>query len=88
MIETHWICDVCGKRVVEKESVENVNETGIQDWYTVTLNIGRVKDPINRKSTYKFGYSCSDDCVAKVIDYLKEKSLKEHEVEKHDDLPF
>lgn len=76
-VETHWICDVCGKRVIETGETKNANETGIRDWYAVNLSVGMVKDPIGGPRVYKLGYACGDRCLEKVIEWLKEKSVKE-----------
>ncbi len=74
-VETHWICDVCGKReVTTGERGPDRNETGIQHWFTVTLSIGHIQ---GRTSTqYKYGYACSAECVAVVVEHLKKEIMK------------
>ena len=84
-VETHWICDVCGNRVVKSSQTKDVNESGIKNWYVVNMRIGKVENPHQTHSAYRFGYACSEKCLGKVIDALKELAKKEmlnHEVEK------
>ena len=77
MIETHWICDVCGKRTIGSGDTENVNETEIQEWYVVSLQIGRVRGSFSGPSQlHKHGYACSDKCVRQVADDLRELGMK------------
>jgi len=71
-VETHWICDVCGERVVRSsEYGKDVNESKIKDWFNVNLNITSVANPLGKPNVHKYGYACSQKCLDKVIDWLK-----------------
>lgn len=76
-VETHWICDVCNKRIIKSDNDKDVNESGIKRWFVVNLNIHHVEDPIKGKRAFKYGYACSEECLNAVIDWMKKLTIKE-----------
>jgi len=76
-VETHWICDVCSKRIVKSSQTEDRCESEIKDWFVVNLRISKVANPITEKAVYKFGYACSRNCLKEVISWLKKLAEKE-----------
>lgn len=72
-IETHWICDVCGKRVVKSSEHQDVNESGIKDWFSISLHINSVKNPLSSEKRFvQYGYACSQKCLDKVIFHMQQ----------------
>lgn len=76
-VETHWICDVCKKRVIKSSQTEDVNESEIKKWFAINLTVSHVQDPIGGKRAYKYGYACSEECLKRVIDWLKKLAVDE-----------
>ncbi len=75
MVETHWICDVCGNRMIDRNQTKNVNETKIQDWFVITLNVCGVHYNIGEQ-VHLYGYACSKECYEKVIEEMKNTAYK------------
>lgn len=71
-VETHWICDVCGAREIRSSDHENVNETGIKEWFIIGLDVRPVKNPLDSgRKFHKYGYACSLKCIDRVITRMK-----------------
>lgn len=72
-VKTYWICDSCGAK-----KVKDANETLVQGWFSVILDIGMLltKRPFKSKGTRNCGYVCSEKCLEKVIDWLKESAIE------------
>ena len=83
-VETHWICDVCGGRVISTSQTKDVNESGIKKWFVVNLSISKVRDSFSNPRVYKYGYACSEKCLDAVIDWMKKASTKEMKRRKND----
>ncbi len=75
-VETHWICDVCGNRMISRGKTKNVNETEIRNWFVITLNVRRIDMHLSDKQAYEYGYACSQKCYEKVIKILKDDAYK------------
>lgn len=70
-VETHWICDVCGKRIIRRDKVKDVNESLIQNWFCVRLHLNRFNSIKPEENISDYAYACSDECCKKVIDGFK-----------------
>ena len=75
-VETHWICDVCGNRKIDRGQTKNYNETKIGDWFVITLNVRQIDSGISGKQAYECGYACSKKCYEKIIKSLKDIAYK------------
>ena len=76
-VETHWICDVCGNRMIDRGKTKNVNETKIQDWFVITVNVRRISEPIPGRQANLYSYACSQECYEKAVENMKDAAYKQ-----------
>lgn len=75
--KTHYICDICAKEVVINARGEHKNKL-LEGWQHIHLHTANETDPITNhpQNRHFWGHACSQDCVCKLIEDMKEKIQK------------
>ncbi len=69
-VETHYVCDVCGKR--QQEVGQNKSEE-LRNWWGVNVHLSNVYNALEKQNfpTSQWGYVCSMECMEKLIEKMK-----------------